>query len=235
MSARKAVTELIIGGPPRVDLLPPEVRERERGRAAAGGAVFAIVIAAGVVAAGYAVGTVINITAQTHLDSVSNRTQQLLSEQQQYAEVQQIEGHLGLAEAAQRTGAASMAKWGWIVTQISAVLPGTVQGFNGEVATPLEGYPQSTLPLQSARLGSLQVVVRTGTLPEVSAWIDALEKLDFVVDAVPGTFSVLEDGTYVSDVRVTFNEEAIENPFAIEDDEESDETEGDADEEEAGS
>jgi len=49
MSARKAVTELVVGGPPRVDLLPPEVRERERGRAAAGGALLAVLVAVGVV------------------------------------------------------------------------------------------------------------------------------------------------------------------------------------------
>lgn len=239
MSARKAVTELVVGGPPRVDLLPPEVRERERGRAAAGGAVLAVLVAAGVVGVGYAVGTVLNLTAQTHLDSVSNRTQQLLDEQKEYAEIQQIQGQLGLAGTAQRVGAASMIDWGIVVNAVSAALPGTVQSFRGDVASPLEGFPQTTVPLQAPRLGAVQVTVHTATLPDVSAWLDALERLDFVVDTVPGTISVQEDGSYLTDLVIHFNDEAISNPFAPEESEDSDDAEapdgtGDADSQEGG-
>lgn len=214
MSARKAVTELVVGAPPRVDLLPPEVRERERDRAAAGVAVFAIVVAILVVGAGYAAGAVWNLSAQTQLTSISNRTQLLLNEQSKFAEVEQIKGQLDLVAAGQRVGAASMTDWGALVGQITAVLPGTVGSFRGDVASPLDGYPQSTVPLQGPRLGAMQVTVRTATLPDVSTWIDALIKLEFVVDVTPGTISVQEDGSYLTDLTVNLNEKAINNPFA---------------------
>lgn len=233
MSARRAVTDLIVGGPPRVDLLPPEVRERERGRAAAGGAAFAILIAVGIVGAGYAVGTVLNLTAQTHLDSASNHTQQLLKEQEEFAEVQQIKGQLGLAGTAQRVGAASMTDWGGLVGRVAAVLPGTVQSIRGDVASPLEGFPQSAIPLQGTRVGALQVTVRTATLPDVSAWLDSLAALDFVVDVVPGTISVQEDGSYLTDLIINFNEEAIKNPFVPEETDESEESEESAESDES--
>lgn len=233
MSARKAVTELVVGGPPRVDLLPPEVRERERGRAAAGGALLAVLVAVGVVGVGYAFGTVLHLSAQTHLTSVSNRTQQLMDEQNEYAEVQQINGQLALAGTAQLVGGASMVDWGTVVARIAAALPGTVQSLRGDVASPIEGFPQATVPLQEPRLGAVQVTVRTATLPDVSSWLDALEGLEFVVDAVPGTISAQEDGSYTTDLVIHFNEEAIHNPFALEETEESDGA-GDAEGQEGG-
>lgn len=216
MSARKTTTELIIGGIPRVDLLPPEVRARERDRTAGGWAILAIVAAVGVVASGYAFSSVLGLAAQAHLGTVSSRTAELLVEQNKYIEVQQIRGQIELTGAAQRVGAASMTDWSRVVGEVSAALPGSVLSFRGDVATPLEGFPQTTVPLQGARIGALQVIVRTVTLPDLSNWVEALADLDFVVDSVAGTVSIQEDGSYLTDVVIHIDEDAIANRFLLE-------------------
>lgn len=194
-----------VGTEPRVDLLPPEVRISRRNRHTRRGfgwGVLAVALAA-VVAVGGAVA--LNVVAQSQLLAVRAESASLLAEQQKYAGVRQVQQQVGLAEAAQRVGAATEIDWKGFLDRVAAVQPAglTLTKLTMDSASPVAVYQQSTDPLQGPRVGTVTVEVSGPALPDVPAWVSALQKLPGVVDVVPGSVSLDEvNHSYMANVTI---------------------------------
>lgn len=215
MSRTKKTATAVVGGLPRVDLLPPEVRAERRGGVAVRRAWMGVIGAAAV--AGIAVGaaTLHSMEAQTELLASQADTQQLLIEQGKYTEVRDTQSEITLLTAAQAVAGATEIAWPSYLAQIQATLPTgvTVSTINIDQATPIADYAQSDTPLQGARIGTVTFTAESDTLPSVPDWLDGLATLPGYTDATPGTVS-LEDGVYEATVTMHIDQRAFSNRFA---------------------
>lgn len=198
--------QLVLGGPPRANLLPPEVGFVVKSRAMRRKATALIVLAVLVVLAAYGGATYLELVAQNQLDAATNRTQELLAEQGKFSEVRQVTSMLLTAEAAQQVGTSTEIDWEAYLTDIQASLPaGTlVTNVVAETATPITAFAPPSAPLQGDRIGELKFTATSSSLPDVEQWLYALAKLDGYVDASPGSVT-LNSGTTTYEVTITMH------------------------------
>ncbi|MBX3088767.1 MAG: hypothetical protein KF742_09755 [Cryobacterium sp.] len=183
---------LVIGAPPKANLLPPEVGAMAKGKIARRNAIALVILAVLVVIAGYAGAAILASSAQSQLDEANARTQSLLLEQQKYSQVSQVKNLLAAAEAARQVGMSTEVDWKTYLDNIQKSLPaGTlVTNVVAETATPLTDFAQPTVPLQGDRIGELTFTATSPSLPDVEAWLRALSELDGYVDATPGSITL---------------------------------------------
>jgi len=213
--ATKKTATATVGGLPRVDLLPPEVRAERRSGVAVRRAWMGVVAAAAVV--GIAVGgaTLRSMEAQDELLAAQSDTQQLLLEQGKYTEVRNTQSEIELLSAAQAVAGATEIAWPSYLAQIQATLPAgvTVSTINIDQASPIAEYAQAATPLQGARIGTVTFTAQSETLPSVPDWLDGLATLPGYTDATPGTVTLAE-GVYEATVIMHIDQRAFSNRFA---------------------
>lgn len=216
MSRTKKTATAVVGGLPRVDLLPPEVRAERRSGVAVRRAWMGVVGVAAI--AGIAVGgaTLRSMEAQDALLSAQADTQQLLLEQGRYTEVRDVKNEITLLSAAQAVGGATEIAWPSYLAQIQATLPAgvTISSITIDQASPIEDYTQADTPLQGARIGTVTFTAQSETLPSVPDWLDGLTALPGYTDATPGTVS-LEEDVYEATVIMHIDQRAFSNRFAL--------------------
>lgn len=197
---------LVVGGPARANLLPPEVGIAARGRAMRRTAIILVVLSVILVLAGYAGTAVLAMVEQGRLDTANIRTDELVQEQAKYSEVQQVQNMLLAASAAQQVGTSTEIDWKAYLVSIQNSLPdGTlVTNVSAETATPIADFVQPSVPLQGDRIGELRFTATSTSLPRVEAWLDALAKLTGYVDATPGSVN-LNPETKVYEVTITMH------------------------------
>lgn len=203
---------LVIGGPARANLLPPEVGLAAQGRVMRRNAIAIVVVAVLVVIAAYAGASFLAASAQGQLDAANQRTQELVAEQAKYAEVRQVTSMISTAIAAEQVGTSTEIDWKAYLTDIQNSLPaGTlVTNVVAETATPITAFGQPTVPLQGARIGELTFTATSPSLPDVEKWLIALSKLHGFVDASPGSITLNEDtATYEVSITMHINTDAL--------------------------
>ncbi|MGO4301096.1 hypothetical protein [Leifsonia sp. RAF41] len=209
------VGDLRIGGDPRVDLLPPEVRSSRRNARTRRGftwgvlAVFLFVIVASGAAFGY------DVVAQTQLLTAQAKANELLAEQQKYLEVRNVQNQVDIAVAAQQVGASTEVDWQKFLTEVGKAEPKTMlfKKMTIDSATPIANYQQSTDPLQGPRIATVTFQAVSATFPDVPTWVRGLLKVDGVVDAVPGTVNLDATGVYTSTVTIHLSESLYTKRF----------------------
>jgi Tfp pilus assembly protein PilN len=208
-------SRLVLGGVPRVNLLPPEVGQAAKARSLRAGLSLLVVAAMVVVGAGYGLASLHASTAQQALNAVNQRTTELLAQQKKYVEVRKVTSDLGLTTAARQVGSSTEVNWKSYLESIQANLPGgtTIVTFTATTGSPLEEFVQPTVPLQGERIAELTFSADTASLPDVPAWLNALASLKGFVDASPGSVT-LNDGVYTAVVTMHINEDALANRFA---------------------
>lgn len=206
---------LVVGGDPRVDLLPPEVRSARRNARTRRGfawgvlAVFLVVV----MASGGAFG--LNIVAQGQLLVAQARTNELLSEQQKYTEVRNIQNQVDVAVAAKQVGASTEVAWQPFIAAVgSAEPPGLkMKSVTIDSASPIAVYQQSTDPLQGPRIATVTVVALSNTFPDVPGWLRAVLQVRGVVDATAGTVNRDDGGVYTSSITIHVGEALFTKRF----------------------
>src|SRR5690606_7725492 len=170
-AARKSVP---LGAPPRVSLLPPELGQRNKSLATQRGLrllMFAVVVltVVGVGGAWY-----LSFMSQLALAQEQQRTNELLLEQLQYSDVQYAVNAVELGEAALRVGGSTEIDWQDYLARVQASLPEgvTLDEFTVDASTVTAQYPQSSIPLQGARIATLEFTATSATLPEVPNWLN---------------------------------------------------------------
>jgi Tfp pilus assembly protein PilN len=208
-------SRLVLGGVPRVNLLPPEVGQATKARSLRAGLSLLVVAAMVVVGAGYGLASLHASTAQQALDHVNQRTVELLAQQKKYVEVRKVTSDLALTTAARQVGSSTEVNWKSYLELIQASLPGgtTIVTFTATTGSPLMEFVQPTVPLQGERIAELSFSAITESLPDVPAWLNALASLKGFVDASPGSVTLGSDGSYTAAVTMHINEEALANRF----------------------
>lgn len=215
MSGHDAGDELVIGGTPRVNLLPPEVKARHnariiRRRLTVTLAGVVVVVGAGVAGAWWEASG-----SQAALKAAQDRTTELLAGQAQFAEVRHVQEAVETAIVAQRVGASTEIDWKAYLDRIRAVLPVDVIITSAGIdsASPLAPYAQPTVPLQPARVATVTLVLSSPGLPAVPEWLEALKSLPGYADATPSSITLSETGAYDVHLTLHVSEGAYSNRF----------------------
>jgi Tfp pilus assembly protein PilN len=209
-----AATNVTVGGAPRADLMPPEIRIKRsqlRTRRSLRLALFGVFVLV-VVACG---GTwAWNALAQTSLVSAQAQQQALLAQQAKYSNVTTIQSATTLIKAGQVIGDSTEIDWRDYLEKLQATLPAGVALSTVSIGTadPMTAYAQSTTPLQGGRIATLAFTATSPSLPSIPVWLDGLRTLPGFVDATPGSVT-LGDGVYSADVTMHIGPEAFANRF----------------------
>ncbi|NMM16802.1 MAG: fimbrial assembly protein [Cellulomonas sp.] len=179
---------------PQVNLLPPEVRAA-RGlthiKRILGAALLGVLLLAGV---GYALALSVSASATADLATAQVETVRLQAEEAKYADVPIIVNGLKRTTDARTLGMASEIQWKGYLDAITAVLPtgASITALSVAQATPSIAAPSPLDALSKQGVALITFTGRAATLPDSSAWIDALNQIPTFYSA---TFSAvtLED------------------------------------------
>lgn len=177
-------TELVVGGEPRIDLLPPEIRAARKTAAVRRAMTMLLVgLVAVVVVATAGVGVLAGI-AKSQLEAEQAITAELFAQQQEYIEVRQNAQQVATIEAAIRVGDSTLVDWESLSNDVTAAFPENtvVRALVMEAATPLRGAVQASTPLAQPRIATMLFTVYTPTLVESEVWVRSLEPIDGIVD-----------------------------------------------------
>lgn len=219
MSVRRgASTELVIGGTPRVDLLPPEVSARRAATARRRSLVFGVVGVAAATVLAIVGAFAYSVQANVALALEQQRTTQLLGEQAKFTGVRGMQDQISLIQAAQEVGGSTEVDWKAYLEKIQATLPGAVgiQTVQIDAASPLAVYAQSTTPLEGPRVATIAFTATTDSFPQMPQWLSALESLPAYVDATPDSATRDEgNGTYTVSITMHVSAEIYDGRFAV--------------------
>lgn len=214
MRTRGKDTGITVGGAPRVDLLPPEVRADRRAAGLARRAWAGVVVVAFVVAIGSGAALLQRMNDEDSLLMAQGETQSLLTQQQQYAEVRKVQKDVALIGAAQKVGGSTDIDWPAYLEKIQATLPVgvTIVGVSLDQASPLAAYEQATAALQSSRVATVTIQVTSPELPSVTDILEGLATLPGFADAQPGSIN-LENGIYKADITMHLDAAVLSGRF----------------------
>jgi Tfp pilus assembly protein PilN len=215
MSRASHEKELILGGEPRVNLLPPEVAEQARDRLlrrklllATAGTVLLVLLGIG--------GAGLYTTNSTSkLADAQAETANLLAEQSQYVAVRQVQAQVDTAHAARAVGGWADIDWKAYLQGVRAALPADVgiDAVTVDSTSPLTVYPQPTAPLQNARVATLTVTLASPGLPTVPQWLEQLQGLPGMADVAAGAITTGETPGYTVVVTMHINADAFSGRF----------------------
>lgn len=216
-SGRRGGTGLnsMVGGAPRADLMPPEIRLRRSQLHVRRSLRLALLGVVVVVAAACAATWAFNGLAQTALTEAQAQQQALVVEQSKYSNVTTVKSSIALIKAGQIVGDSSEIDWQSYLTKLQATLPAgvTLSTVTVDSATPLKPYAQTTTPLQGGRIATLEFTASSTSLPSIPVWLNGLRSLPGFVDATPGSVKLANTG-YAADVTMHINADALANRFA---------------------
>jgi Tfp pilus assembly protein PilN len=205
---------LIVGGEPRVHLLPPEVIGRKRARIVRrrlGMGLVAVILA---VAVGLGLATLTMASAQSELTIAQAQTTSIISQQAKYSDVLKVKADAAAIQAAQKQATAQEISWQPFIKRFEATLPAgaSITGITGSIDAPFEVAPQVTDPLQGPRVAT---VVATISMDQstIAGWLNTLPALKGFVDATPNSITLGNNGQYVVAITVHINKDALANRF----------------------
>lgn len=191
-------------GLPQVNLLPPEIRAARSLKVVKRWLALALGVVVLLIGGVFAFSLMSAGLAEQELADAQADTQRLKLEEAQYAEVPLVLTALEDTERAREIGMSTEVNWKSYLDAITAVLPQNVSvdsiSFSG--ATPVAAPPLPASPLHDPSVGSLQFSGRTATIPDISAWVDALNSVPGFSDAWVNSSAVAgEEGTVYYEVE----------------------------------
>lgn len=216
---RRSSGDLVIGGRPRVDLLPTEVLTARRSQRTVRRVWAGVVLVAAVVGIGVGAASMVAAEAHDDLTAAQDQTLSLLQQQAQYKDVRAAESGTTLREAARAVGGSTEIAWKSYLGSVQSSLPsGTrISGVTVDSASPFESYVQSDAPLQGQRIATLTIAAESPTLPSVPQWLDSLKGLKGFVDATANSVTLDETtGAYTVNMTIHVDDEAFDRKYDLE-------------------
>ncbi|MBX3099270.1 MAG: hypothetical protein KF761_06775 [Salinibacterium sp.] len=208
-----------LGGEPRVSLLPSEVNDFQRLRAARRrlglGVVFVILIVLAGIAGAYYLAT----NAHAQLEAARANQATIIAQESEFAELRTAKSGIALIKAGEYVGAATEIDWKSYLENLQATLPSgvAISSVTIDSATPFVDYAQSAVPLEGSRVATLVFTAISPGLPSIPSWLNGLGTLDGFADAVPGSVNVQSDGSYLVNITMHINSDAFAHRFPGED------------------
>lgn len=205
----------VVGGEPRVELLPPVVAQRLRERAIRRVATLILVAVVIAVGAGYALATVRNTTAQAELLAAQAETTRLLSEQQKYIEVSVASTLVAEIQETRSLGTSTEVMWADVFVDIAGALPPgsflSSTTFSGRA--PWQPAAASGSPLTLPATASVNLTITTPTVPDVAGFLRALKKVTGYLDATAS--SVVGPGVYTTTLVLSLDESVLADRYPV--------------------
>jgi len=203
---------------PRVSLLPPEIGERNRQLGVQRGLRLLMFAVAVLVVAAVGGAWYYAFEAGLARDAETDRTEELQAQKLSYRDVQQTLDDVALGAAGVHVGGSTEIDLLGYLSLVQQSLPEGVRldTFSLESQSILTQYPQSPIPLEGPRIGTLKFTAISPGLPQIPVWLDGLSELPGFVDALPGSVVLLDEGGYTVDITLHLNAGAYTNRMAEE-------------------
>lgn len=208
--------ELALGGEPRVQLLPPSVRERERRHAARRMMVLLVVLAVVVVGGGVAFGFLRAVQAEAALAAAQQQTLDILAQQAEFAQGAQVASLVKQTEAAQRQVTSTEIDWLALLTEISNYIPAGTTLAEVAFVSPAPWEP-TLIPEGQLRAERIALVNLTLTGPDYVApanFITAVRMMPGSADAVI-TGTTFQDGQYRTAISLALNADVLADRYNL--------------------
>lgn len=212
--ATKAVGP-VLGGVPRADLLPPEVHQRGKAAAVKRMLGMLIVLALLVVGGAYAAASFYANGAQAQLLAAQARTDELLQEQLEYADVTRVTTLLNGSTEARAIGTAGEVVWADALETVRTYFPaGTVYtaiaaSSNSAWAAPL--VPNG--PLRQPRIGTISITIISPLVFDATAVARRLVEVEGYADATIDLVEVLATGQCKATMTLNLGDGALAHRF----------------------
>lgn len=214
--ATRADDQIIVGGEPRVNLLPPEVGLLRKFRALRRNLIISFGVVLLLVGAGIGTASWLATRSESELVAAQLHSTELLLEQGKYVEVRQVQKEMDAAVAARQVGASTEIDWKTYLLAVGGVLPPdvTIESVEVTSATPLAPSEIPTIPLQPERVATLKLSLLSPALPSVPDWLDGMKTLPGYADGTPGLIEQVGGGSYKVELTMHINKSAFTNRFA---------------------
>ena len=185
----------ILGRPPQVNLLPPEVRSARGLRVLQRWLVIALVVVVALCGAMLGYAALQRDDAQDELAREQQRTADLQLQIAQYAELPQVESALNRAWTAREMGMATDVLWSERIGAIAALLPNDmkIEGFVVDQPSVIDPEVANGNALRLAPTGAVSLTLRSTVLPDTAALMETLEAMPGFVSPWFSTAEVAEE------------------------------------------
>jgi hypothetical protein len=206
---------LVLGGQPRVELLPPEVAQQEKSRATRRRLIGLFVVVLLVVVAGYGLAVFRGQQAQGDLAAAQARTGAIQAERQKYSAVTTTDALISDIGAAQTLGASTEIIWSNLLDSIRASLPAgvTITSATMKGTAPWETALTPAGPLREPRIATITLVISSPTIFDATDIVRALVTVPGFADATPDTVTG-GSGGYSTTITLNVNDKALSGRFA---------------------
>lgn len=211
---------------PRVQLLPPMVKQREKSRRARRLMVFAVVVAIAIIGGASAFGFLRATQAAGALAAEQARTALILEQQSQYSEAAKIDGLVTSTKQAQLLVTTTEVRWSRAMAEMNASVPAgySVVFASAQFGAPWEPAIAPTGVLREQGVAVITLVLQGAEYRQPADFTRIVSFLDGVSDFfVKGT--ELKAGGYHTTVIFTLDTSKLDGRFL-----ESPEDEGDEEE-----
>jgi type II secretory pathway pseudopilin PulG len=214
--SNKPTPGLVLGGEPRVDLLPPEVHQNTKSKAARRALGFLVVLTLIAVAGGYVFLTIRAAAAQLNLAAAQAHTAELLEEQAQYFEASQAAALVTSTESARSVMTSTEVIWADVFDEISAALPpSSYWEWTSEVHEPWDPPLELAGPLRAPRVATLTLTVASVVVFDATTLFRRFDEIEGFADA---TVDLVEwnGTTFQTTMTINFGVDALSGRFATE-------------------
>jgi hypothetical protein len=209
-------TRLPLGAEPRVQLLPPSVREREKARGSQRLALLLVVLGVAVAAALVALGFLRNAASEVSLQEANARTTQMLAEKAKYVEATQVSTTIGEVQEAQLAMTSYEIGISDLLGQLQVRLtPGMALTDLTVAVQPPWGLPLVADDILSPpRIANVSLVLTSASIQQATDFRDALSTMPGYANALVTDSAVGTDGTVTTKVELALATGAVSKRFA---------------------
>lgn len=225
----------VLAGEPRVQLLPPSVREREKSRAARRMMGLLVVLAVVVAGAGTGGAFLLTTQAESRLAEAQTETLAILAQQSQYSEGASLAAQVAATESARKVVTANEIDWTDLTAAVLAYIPcdctSARVAFTGPAPWEPALVPEG--PLRPSRVATMTLELESPTYANAADFVTNVRDLEGLADAIITT-ATLDAGVYTTTVVLTFDADVLARRFVPADEDPAEETTDGGDVVEAG-
>lgn len=205
---------LLLGGEPRVQLLPPTVAAREKVRGAQRMVVLLVVAAVAVAGAMYGLGVYLSASAQAGLESEQGVTQDILKQQANYKAGADAADMVQQLQQAQQVATSLEVDWAPILRTFQASLPAGASMANVTVENQAP-WEQALVPegaLRTPRIAVVSLVIASPGPIDVSTMAAAMSDIQGRADVKAQSVQVT-GGAWRTTIDLTLDSDALSGRF----------------------
>lgn len=208
------------GGVPRANLLPPSVLQAAKGRQVLRGMMIALAASVAVAVAGSALAGVFAMSHGMALAEGRAKTDALLAQQLEYADVSTTLSSIDALGAARQAVGSTDVLWADYLSELRGTLPTGVQitAATVEATSPTTVVAVGASALSAPQAANLKLTVSSSDLASVQAWMNNLGGLSGYADAMLTSVTRSPEGVYASVVSLSVDDTIYSGRFATTED-----------------